>query len=112
MTPVPHPPYSPNFILSDFFFVSLDKNYVLNGKHFAKVEEVKQKMAEALKGIKINEFKNCFEQWKNSTGVLHQTESTLKVTKFKHVRINTQLLYKFHFLASPCTVEEKTDYFF
>ena len=26
------------------------------------VEEVKQKMAEALKGIKI-EFKNCFEQW-------------------------------------------------
>ena len=21
-------------------------------------------MAEALKGIKINEFKNCFEQWK------------------------------------------------
>ena len=22
-------------------------------------------MAEALKGIKINEFKNCFEQWKS-----------------------------------------------
>ena len=28
------------------------------------MEEVKQKTAEALKGIKINEFKNCFEQWK------------------------------------------------
>ena len=26
-------------------------------KHFAAVEEVKQKMAEALKGIKINKFK-------------------------------------------------------
>ena len=28
------------------------------------MEEVKQKMAEVLKGIKIDEFKNCFEQWK------------------------------------------------
>ena len=37
---------------------------VLKGKHFADVEEAKQKMAEALKGIKIYEFKNCFEQWK------------------------------------------------
>ena len=55
---------------------------VLEGKHFANVEEVKQKTAEALKGIKINKFKNCFEQWKNiSTGVLHQTENTLKVTE-------------------------------
>ena len=35
---------------------------VLKGKHFADVEEVKQKTAEALKGIKIDEFKNCFEQ--------------------------------------------------
>ena len=26
--------------------------------------EAKQKMAEALKSIKIDEFKNCFEQWK------------------------------------------------
>ena len=37
---------------------------VFKGKCFAYVEEVKQKMAEALFGIKINEFKNCFEQWK------------------------------------------------
>ena len=28
------------------------------------MEEVKQKMAEALKGIKTDEFKNCPEQWK------------------------------------------------
>ena len=27
------------------------------------VEEVNQKTAEALKGIKIDEFKNCFEHW-------------------------------------------------
>ena len=39
-------------------------------------------MAEALKGIKINEFKNYFEQWGEvSIGVLHQMESTLKVTE-------------------------------
>ena len=38
---------------------------VLKGNGFADVEEVKQKMAGVLKGIKINELKNCFEQWKN-----------------------------------------------
>ena len=41
---------------------------VLKGKHFAGVEEVKQKkMAEALKGIKIDDFKNCFEQWEKNS---------------------------------------------
>ena len=50
---------------------------------FAYVEEVKQKTSEALKAIKIDEFKTCFEQWekKVSIGVLHQMESTLKVTE-------------------------------
>ena len=55
---------------------------VLKGQHFADVGEVKQKMAEALKGIKIDEFKNCFELWKKVLiGVVPQMESTLKVTK-------------------------------
>ena len=36
----------------------------LKGKCCAVVEEVKQKMAEAVKGIKIDQFKNRFEQWK------------------------------------------------
>ena len=60
---------------------------VLKEKCFANMEEVKQKMAEALKGIKIDEFQNRFlptdEQWgkKVSIGVLHQMESTLKVTE-------------------------------
>ena len=30
---------------------------------FADMEEVKQKMTEALKGIKIDEFKSYLEQW-------------------------------------------------
>ena len=55
---------------------------VLKGNCFADVEEVKQKTAEALEGIKIKEFKNSFEQWKKvSIGVLHQMESILKVTE-------------------------------
>ena len=37
---------------------------LLKGKCFADVQEMKQKMVEALKSIKINEFKNCFEQQK------------------------------------------------
>ena len=54
---------------------------VFKGKYFDHVEEEKQKMAEALNG-KINEFKNCFEQWKNvSIGLFHQMESTLEVTE-------------------------------
>ena len=32
-------------------------------KTFANVEVVKQKTAETVKGIKINKFKNSFEQW-------------------------------------------------
>ena len=36
-----------------------------------------------------------------SIGVLHQMQGTLKVTEVKHVRINTQFFYKFHFGDSP-----------
>ena len=39
-------------------------------------------MAEAPKGIKIDELKNYSEQWKKvSIGILHEMDSTLKVTK-------------------------------
>ena len=59
-TPMPHPPYSPNLMPSDFFLFPQMKKF-LTGKRFADMEEVKQTMAEALKGIKIDKFKNCFE---------------------------------------------------
>ena len=55
---------------------------VLKGKCSAHVEEVKQKMAEALKGIKIAEFKTVFEQWKRQLNkYIESMESTLKVTE-------------------------------
>ena len=54
-----------------------------------------KKKAEALKGITIDTFKTCFEQWKKvSIGVLHHMEGILKVTNFKHVRTNAQFFYK------------------
>ena len=56
---------------------------VLKGKHFASVEEVKQKTAEALKGIKIDKFKNCFGQWKKHVNkcTASKGEHILKVTE-------------------------------
>ena len=60
---MPHTPIHLILPRTTFFsFPQMKK--LLRGKYFANVEEVKPKMAEALKGIKINEFKNCFEQWK------------------------------------------------
>ena len=64
MTPVPYPAYSSSLAPAAFFWFPHMKK-VLKGKCFVHAEEVKQKQAEALKGIKIDEFKNCFEQWKN-----------------------------------------------
>ena len=70
MTPVPHPPYSPHLASNNFFFVSPDE------------KSPERETAEALKGIGIDKFKNCFEQWKKvSIGVLHQMESTLRATE-------------------------------
>ena len=60
---MPLPPSSPDVTLSNFFLFPWMKK-VLKGKHFADVEEVKQKTVEVLKGIKIEKFKNCFEQGK------------------------------------------------
>ena len=72
MTPVPHPPYSLDLAPRDFFFLSpMEK--VLKGKCFANVEEVKQKTAETLRGIKIDESKTILSSGKNILiGVLHQ----------------------------------------
>ena len=51
MTPMPHPSYSPNLP------PSRDEKSPQR-ETFAHVEEVKQKTAEALKGIKTDKFKN------------------------------------------------------
>ena len=60
MTPMPHPPVQWISLRASFFLFPGMKKF-LKGKCFADVEEVKQKMAKALKSIKIDKFKNCFE---------------------------------------------------
>ena len=90
MTPIPHSPYPPDLAPKPLFFVSLDEK-VLRGKRFDNVEEVKQKMAEALKGIKIDGIKNCFEQWKKCLNrCIASWRGLWSWLKFKHVRINAQ----------------------
>ena len=61
MSPMSNPPYSADLAPSNLFLFLWMKN-VLKGKDFACMEEVKQqkKTAEAVKGIKINGFKNLF----------------------------------------------------
>ena len=49
---MPHPPYSPILAPKIFLFPRMKK--VLKEKCFAHVKEVKQKTAEALKGIEID----------------------------------------------------------
>lgn len=63
MTPVPHPPYSPDLAPCDFFLFPRMKRD-MKGKRFADITEVKTKTTEALSAITEDEFKNCFEQWK------------------------------------------------
>ena len=62
-------------------------------KTFADVEEVKQKMAEAPKVIKIDKFRNCFElQEKRLNRCMASNGEGFEGDWFKHVRINTQFL--------------------
>jgi len=57
------PPHSPDLAPCDFFLFPRMKRD-LKGKRFQNVEEVREKTTEALKAITLQEFQNCFEQWK------------------------------------------------
>ena len=86
-------------------FVFPDEKF-LEGKRFANVEEVKQKAA--LKGIKVNKFKNFFERWKKvSIGVLHQMEITLKVTEVQTCKNVQVFINKFHLGGPPSHIPHK-----
>ena len=57
------------------------------------MEEVKQKMVEALKDLKIDEFKNCSVHGKMSQWVNYiKWRVPGRWLKFKHVKINSQFL--------------------
>jgi len=59
----PPSPYSPDLTPCDFFLFPRMKRD-LKGKRFQNVEQVREKTTEALKTITLQEFQNCFEQWK------------------------------------------------
>ena len=78
MTPVLHPPYSPDLTLNNIFLFPW-MNKVLKGKRFASVEEVKQNNNRSTKRHQNQAVQNCFEQWKKVLiGVMHQREGTLR----------------------------------
>ena len=86
-----------------FFCLFLWMKKVLKGKHFADVKEVKQKMAKALKGIKIDKSKNCFKQWKKYRDrcIASNIEYFEGRLKFKHLRINTKCFINKFLLGPP-----------
>ena len=106
-----HDPHAPPSLftqscLEQHFFLFSRMKKVLKEKHIADVEEVKPKTAEALKGIKTNEFKTCFEQWEKMSQQVYwiRWRGLWRWLKFKHVRTNTQFfIKKFHvgFLGGP-----------
>jgi hypothetical protein len=60
MTTALYPPYSPDLAPCNFFLFPRMKSD-LKGKRFQNVEGVREKTMEA---ITLQEFQNCFEQWK------------------------------------------------
>jgi len=62
MTTDSHTPNPPDVVPCDFFlFPRMKRDF--KGKRFQNVEK-KEKTTEALKAITLQEFQNCFEQWK------------------------------------------------
>ena len=61
--PHAHPSYSPNFAPRDFFCLFPLMKKPSKGNVLQMLKKRNKKMTKALKGIKINEFKNCFEEW-------------------------------------------------
>ena len=59
-----HPPYSPNLAPSDFFLLFFQMKKITQKEMFCQCGRGETKNSKALKGIKMDEFKNCSEQWK------------------------------------------------
>ena len=58
-----HPPFSLDLATCNVFLFPRMKRD-LKGKRFQNVEEVRKKTMEALKAVTLQEFQNCFDQWK------------------------------------------------
>jgi transposase len=61
MTPLPHPPYSPDLAPCDFFLLPRMKR-AMKRKRFGDIPKVKRESKAALQGIGKDEYKRCFAQ--------------------------------------------------
>ena len=95
MTPMPHPPYSPNLTLSDFILFPWMKK-VLKGKHFAHEKEAKQKNSKSTKRPQNQWVQQLLSSGgkKILIGALQQMESTLKVTEVQMCKNKYTIFYK------------------
>ena len=62
MTVVPHPPYSPDLALSEFFLFPKLK-MKLKGRRFQTVEEIQAESQAVLNAPGENDFQECFKNW-------------------------------------------------
>ena len=60
---MPQPQYSPDLASADFFLFPKLKT-PLKGKHFATIEEIKERSKQELLAIPENTFQKCFDDWK------------------------------------------------
>ena len=63
MTVVPHPPYSPDLAPSDFSLIPKPK-MKLKGRRFQTLEEIQRESQAVLNILRINDFQECFKNWK------------------------------------------------
>lgn len=64
MTVLPHPPYSPDLALCDFFLFPKLKS-VLKGRRFQSVDDIKANSSQTLKDISKEAIQDCFAKWKH-----------------------------------------------
>ena len=62
MTVVPHPSYSPDLALCDFFLFPKLKTK-LKGRRFQMLEEIQAESQAVLNMLRENDFQECFKNW-------------------------------------------------
>uniref|UniRef100_A0A0A9YM19 Mariner Mos1 transposase n=1 Tax=Lygus hesperus TaxID=30085 RepID=A0A0A9YM19_LYGHE len=63
ISPLPHPPYSPDLAPCDFFLYPMIHKH-FNERRLENLDSVKKETALALNNIPRNYFQACFEEWK------------------------------------------------
>ena len=93
ITMLPHPPYSPDFALCDFFLFPKLKTH-LKGHHFGTFENVQAAATRALNNISTEDFLHCYEEWQQQWNrCIHHKEPILKGINCKCMYLLTYLLH-------------------